>query len=423
MVFELPWFTDALFGVRIAAGTGIANLRLHKLFRVMARIGRLLRIIKTLLVGRFRSFFSHLFKTRPDFGQELKTRLARQHMSVSAKGQIWHSLEALTTFGVMTVFAVIYILATVYLGTFDRDRAARDALQIVLDLDEKQVEAVLPFYIERFPEVLYLRVDRRIVKHDSLSLDALRDKEIEKHIWPEAELWLDAGNFVKGQARRYTWLTTVLIVAISAIVIFINWAVTRFAFSISGALKTLAQALDERDSYTRMHSQNVAELAEKTARVLGMGRERRRIIRIAGELHDIGKIGIPEAILHKSGRLSAGEYDRMKMHPSQGANILEPLTIFESVLVAVLHHHERYDGSGYPNGLQGESIPRLAQILAVCDVWDALTTDRPYRPAVSPDEAKKIIEEGKGSLFDPKVVKAFMHVVESISDSGADPSG
>ena len=129
-------------------------------------------------------------------------------------------------------------------------------------------------------------------------------------------------------------------------------------------------------------------------------------------LQGIGKIGVPEAILHKKGSLSIGEYDRMRTHPSRGAHILEPLTVFESVLLTVLHHHERYDGSGYPNGLKGDSIPRMAQILSVCDVWDALTTDRPYRPAISREGARKIILEGRDREFEGYVVDAFLRVVE-----------
>ena len=135
------------------------------------------------------------------------------------------------------------------------------------------------------------------------------------------------------------------------------------------------------------------------------------VIRIAGELHDIGMIGVPQDILGKSEKLSLGEHDLVKRHTDEGASILHHLIDFDAVIQAARYHHEQYDGSGYPEGRLGVAIPRTARLIAICDVWDALTTDRPYRAAFERDEAKEILMKGSGTQFDPEILKAFVAAI------------
>ncbi|HUV06897.1 MAG TPA: hypothetical protein VMX75_04150, partial [Spirochaetia bacterium] len=195
MLFELPWATQALFGVKVVAAAGVANLRLHKIFRVMARIGRLLRIIKILLVSRFKMVVSYLFKTKTDSDLDQKVRLAKQRLSVSSKGKIWQSLEALSTFGIMGIFAVMYVLAIFTIGSLSPDRSAERTLGAIVRLNAEQTIRFMPTYLESFPEVLYLQVDGNVFADNSRKIAALRDKEIDKRSLARGELWLDISSF------------------------------------------------------------------------------------------------------------------------------------------------------------------------------------------------------------------------------------
>ncbi len=134
-------------------------------------------------------------------------------------------------------------------------------------------------------------------------------------------------------------------------------------------------------------------------------------IRIAGELHDIGMIGVPQDILGKSDKLSTLEHDLMKRHADEGASILHHLIDFDAVIQAARYHHEQFDGSGYPEGRKGVDIPRTARLIAICDVWDALTTDRPYRDAFEIGEARSILMKGSGTQFDPEILLSFVDSV------------
>ena len=175
-------------------------------------------------------------------------------------------------------------------------------------------------------------------------------------------------------------------------------------------LKTMINAIEARDMYTRTHSQRVTEMAMEIAREMGCSEEERETIGLAGLLHDIGKIGIRDAILLKPGGLSKEEIDVIKTHPIIGEKIVEPLEILPVERSIIRHHHERWDGKGYPDGLSGESIPLLARILAVADAFDAMITDRPYRKAKSKEEAITEIEELSGYQFDCDVVEKFKKV-------------
>ncbi len=173
-------------------------------------------------------------------------------------------------------------------------------------------------------------------------------------------------------------------------------------------LTSLANAVDARDPYTHTHSASVATLAEELARRLTLSGEERETAGMAGHLHDIGKIAVPETILQKPAALTEEEFALIREHPERGARILEPLPNFEQVLPAVRYHHERFDGNGYPRRLRGAQIPLLARVLAVCDAWDAMTTDRPYRRALSTDQAAARLREHAGTQFDPEFVEAFL---------------
>ena len=184
------------------------------------------------------------------------------------------------------------------------------------------------------------------------------------------------------------------------------------------SLQGLANALEAKDPYTRGHSERVARLAQQLARRLGMAPGEARVIAQAGLLHDLGKIGIPESVLQKRGPLTGEEWVVMREHPDVGARIVAPLEFFSQGALIIRHHHERQDGSGYPAGLAGEAIPFGARIVAVADVYDALTSDRPYRRSLERREALRRIEEAAARLLDAAIVSAFLRLV---ADGCPDP--
>ena len=153
--------------------------------------------------------------------------------------------------------------------------------------------------------------------------------------------------------------------------------------------------------------------AELLTKEMGLQEEEREIIRDACLLHDIGKIGISENILRKPAKLSNCEWEIMKSHPVMGEEILKPLPTLKPVLPLIRHHHERWDGKGYPDGLKGEEIPLGARIIAICDAFDAMTSLRPYRKPLSKEKALKEIEKNSGTQFDPKLVEIFLKISPS----------
>lgn len=177
-------------------------------------------------------------------------------------------------------------------------------------------------------------------------------------------------------------------------------------------IAALAAAVEAKDISTKGHSVRVARLAALIARELGLPPEHERILYQAGILHDIGKIGIPDAILQKPGRLTAEEFALVREHPVRSWEIARQIRSFAPMLPAIRWHHERLDGSGYPDGLQGEEIPLDAHILAVADVFDALTSVRPYRAALSVEEALALLRQEAGTRLDPECVAALERLVE-----------
>jgi HD-GYP domain-containing protein (c-di-GMP phosphodiesterase class II) len=181
------------------------------------------------------------------------------------------------------------------------------------------------------------------------------------------------------------------------------------------SLLGLANALEAKDPYTRGHSERVATLARRLALAAGVAPRAAGTIAQAGLLHDIGKIAIPESVLHKPGALSEEEWAVMRRHPLIGAQIVAPLEFFAEGVVILRHHHERYDGSGYPDGLRGDLIPLGARIVAVADVFDALTSTRPYRGPLSPAEAARRIEEQAGLTLDARLSAICLHLTADAS--------
>lgn len=182
--------------------------------------------------------------------------------------------------------------------------------------------------------------------------------------------------------------------------------------SFLSAVTALAYALEAKDEYTSGHSQRVAEISIAVAKELGMPRYSIEKIRLAGLIHDIGKIGMRESILNKLGRLTNEEFHQVKRHPEIGEHILNPIVDDEKIIMVVRHHHEHYDGTGYPDGLSGEQIPLGARILALADTYDAMTSKRSYRRAMSAEAACSEIERCKGTQFDPEVVDAFLRTTK-----------
>lgn len=185
----------------------------------------------------------------------------------------------------------------------------------------------------------------------------------------------------------------------------------RLQRSFFQSLIGLANALEAKDPYTRGHSERVAGLARALAFEVGLSEESAEMVAQAGLLHDLGKIGIPEAVLGKPGALTQEEWEIMRSHPLTGAQILAPLEFFEDGAAIVRHHHERFDGSGYPDRLAGNVIPLGARIVAVADVYDALTSNRPYRRALAASDALQHLRRDAGRSLDPELVALFPRVL------------
>ena len=176
-------------------------------------------------------------------------------------------------------------------------------------------------------------------------------------------------------------------------------------------IRSLASAIDAKDPSTRGHTQRVSELAVEIGRELGAPEKDLKALAYGGLLHDIGKIGIPEAILHKASALADGERQLMRAHPTIGSEILRGITFLEPALPGVRSHHERWDGQGYPDGLAGEAIPLVARIVNAADTYDACTSVRPYQPTMTSEAAIAIMMDLRGVQIDPTVCDALIRVV------------
>ena len=179
------------------------------------------------------------------------------------------------------------------------------------------------------------------------------------------------------------------------------------------SLVALAAALEARDGYTGRHGEETVVLAGMVARRLGLDDHEVGEVESAALLHDLGKLGIPDAVLHKVGKLTDEEWTVMRRHPRFGHSTLTGIPLLERASVIALRHHERWDGKGYPDGLAGEDIPLSARLFSVCDTYDAMTSDRPYRRALTHEQAVAEIRRLAGTQFDPRVVEALDRVVGS----------
>jgi diguanylate cyclase (GGDEF)-like protein/putative nucleotidyltransferase with HDIG domain len=184
--------------------------------------------------------------------------------------------------------------------------------------------------------------------------------------------------------------------------------------AVQQSLRALMEAVESKDSYTNTHSHEVSDLTLRMCQKIGLSHRETLAVEMGALVHDIGKIGIPDEILQKPGKLTTRERMRIEQHPEIGAQILRPLPALKDVVPLVLCHHEKWNGTGYPAGLQGEDIPIGAQLISLCDVWHALTSDRSYRPAFPDEKARSIIREGRGTDWKPELVDAFFEVLEEL---------
>jgi putative nucleotidyltransferase with HDIG domain len=178
-------------------------------------------------------------------------------------------------------------------------------------------------------------------------------------------------------------------------------------------IQSLALAVEAKDPYTKGHSERVAEISEHLAIMMGLAESDAERIRIAGILHDIGKIGVPETVLLNKSNLNDSEYELVKQHVVEGKHILMPLDFLSDIIPAVYHHHERFDGTGYPEGLVGENIPLWARIVQIADTCDAMTIDRPYRAALSKEQVIDELNRCSGTQFDPDITCTMIEILRN----------
>lgn len=223
------------------------------------------------------------------------------------------------------------------------------------------------------------------------------------------------GSFNLVSTNRFSYLSPgqghliSLLASTAAFVVESNYMDKDLQKSYLMTIKALASAIEARDRYTAGHTDRVYRIAKVIARELGWNNKRLIDLRTGSILHDVGKIGVPDAILNKPGKLTDDETEIMKKHPELGARILKGIPFLEPIIPYVFSHHERYDGTGYPHGLAGEDIPVEGRVLAVADTFDAIMSDRPYRPSADIEKAVKELIEYKETQFDPVIVDAFVN--------------
>jgi putative nucleotidyltransferase with HDIG domain len=230
--------------------------------------------------------------------------------------------------------------------------------------------------------------------------------EIASADWKQTGALYVAGYLLAVLSVGRPWLALVMMIPVAAIQLALTRSMQLMAQTIA-AVETMADVVDRRDPYTFQHSQSVADHSVRIARTMGLPDREVELIRIAARVHDLGKIAIPDEVLHKQGRLTDAEFELMKKHPETGAEILAKFPEYRRGRELVLAHHERMDGLGYPRGLVGAAIAFGARVIAVADSWDAMTSDRPYRKALDAEVALGELLRGRGTQWDPAVVDAF----------------
>ena len=186
-------------------------------------------------------------------------------------------------------------------------------------------------------------------------------------------------------------------------------------------IAAIANTLDAKDAYTEGHAERVSGYCEQIARKIGMSEEDVRNIRLVALFHDIGKIGVPDSVLNKPGRLTDEEFDQMKQHTVVGSEIIKDLSMIPGVIIGARYHHERYDGTGYPEKLKGEEIPYIARIIAVADAYDAMTSNRVYRKHLTKEKVLSELEKGAGTQFDPDIVSTMIDLVRTDTINNLSP--
>jgi putative nucleotidyltransferase with HDIG domain len=248
-----------------------------------------------------------------------------------------------------------------------------------------------------------------------------------KNQTPVSRVWaLSVSNIVMGLVSQVPlgWLMAEIAsrVGLWAVILFmVPLLLARFSFSkytetrelFFGSVSALSQAIDAKDGFTRGHADRVSRIAGAIAREMGLTEKEVELIELAGLLHDIGKIGVEDRILMKPARLDDAETELMRRHPLYGASILEPAAALRPLVPLVMHHHENYDGSGYPEGLSGEAIPLGSRIIIVADAYEAMTSDRVYRKAIGHERAMEQLNKYKSRQFDPKVVRSLDALIKS----------
>jgi putative nucleotidyltransferase with HDIG domain len=215
-----------------------------------------------------------------------------------------------------------------------------------------------------------------------------------------------AGYVLAVVSNGRPWLAIVMMAPVAGLQLALTRSVQMREQTVA-AVESMADVVDRRDPYTFRHSQSVADHAVQIARKLGLPDREVQLIRLAARVHDLGKIAVPDEVLHKQGRLTDAEFEVMKKHPRTGVEILEKFPEYRLGRELVLAHHERMDGRGYPLGISGSAIPIGARIIAVADSWDAMTSDRPYRTALDAEVALGELLRGRGTQWDAEVVDAF----------------
>lgn len=227
------------------------------------------------------------------------------------------------------------------------------------------------------------------------------------------------GYSALGVLLAVAWIGGLNIVACLLVVvplIVARWAMSQYQAeraAQAAAMRAFIQVIETKDLYTRGHSERVSAGVGMLGRHLRLPEHRQQALEHAGLLHDVGKVGVPTSIIQKPGKLDDSEMDAIRLHPARGVELIGNIPFLEEVKSAVLHHHEKYDGTGYPAGLSGENIPYFARIIGIVDAFDCLTSTRSYRPARSVDETLEILVQDKTTHFDPELVDAFVEVIRA----------
>lgn len=335
-----------------------------------------------------------------------------QHLSISQKP---------TLLGLQSLEWLIDVvpasgLAVYYHSAFDEELFSRDSMNGPAFLMHGDVPIGADKFVDLLTQLDAHRATQPIVVNHGLV--GVRQMVVVPIIdgdrrfgWLAAFNHVDGGEFGTIEANLLASVGTILGIHGGNIDLY-----SQQADLFAGTVRAMSSAIDAKDPYTRGHSDRVARIAVRLAEKLGCDEATLRTIYLGGLLHDVGKIGIDDGVLRKPGKLTDAEYEHIKTHVEIGYRILRGLRKMGHLLPIVLHHHESWDGKGYPFGLSGENIPRLARIVAVADAYDAMSSDRPYRKGMEIEKLDSIFRAGAGRQWDPEVIDAYFAVRDEISD-------